>query len=274
LSDPNDEAILLCHHEFSNPDPNATTLLHFHGNGETVEDYTEPQENLPTLLDVLRGHCNVLLSEYRQYCGSTGTISFTRQLNDVEYVHKGLRLPEQQIVVMGRSIGSLPAIHYVSLHPNAKGLVIDSGLARPDEFLEPMLQKKIFGSFNQDLSVNIENIIAAGRRIWDHPRKLREFKGPVLILHARNDDVAPVSFALRMFLWSLRIDFNEDNTNNQEMEELLKSYQKQTKEEEETCRIYSHENKTLVLFRQGTHNSIYEMNHQIYARYLIKFLRG
>ncbi len=83
------------------------TVVHFHGNGEVVRDWLE--EGLAERFAPLG--CNLLLAEYRGYGMSTGMPSLGRMLDDVERVIAQADLPPERLVLFGRSVGSIFAIH-------------------------------------------------------------------------------------------------------------------------------------------------------------------
>src|SRR6476660_7699064 len=105
-----DGSRLSCHYEEVRP--GATTVIYFHGNGEVVADY------LPEFPDWFsQAGYNVLLAEYRGYGMSEGTPQLVGMLEDVEPLIESLRIPDERIVLFGRSIGSLYAVHGVSRRP-------------------------------------------------------------------------------------------------------------------------------------------------------------
>ena len=90
------------------PSPDARfSLLYFHGNGEIVSDY-----------DSLASHFNALGSEltvcdYRGYGRSEGTPTLRNGLEDAKVIYRHLRGNSKlkpKVCVMGRSLGSAPAI--------------------------------------------------------------------------------------------------------------------------------------------------------------------
>ena len=70
------DARLACH--YHEVDPQALTIVHFHGNGEVVADYVD---FLPPIF--ARFGCNCLLVEFRGYGMSTGHPELGRILDDV-----------------------------------------------------------------------------------------------------------------------------------------------------------------------------------------------
>jgi len=87
-------------------DPAAKTVIYFHGNGEIVADYLP---DFPRWLG--QAGYNVLLAEYRGYGMSTGQPALVGMFADVSAIIQRLGIAEQQVVLFGRSIGSLYAVH-------------------------------------------------------------------------------------------------------------------------------------------------------------------
>lgn len=104
------------------------TIIHFHGNGESVQDYLGDFEQRIAVLGA-----NLLLAEYRGYGMSSGEPALAAMLGDVRLVVEACAIPPEKIIFFGRSLGSLYALHGASLYPQAAGLIIESGLADPLE---------------------------------------------------------------------------------------------------------------------------------------------
>lgn len=103
-------------------------ILFFHGNGEVVSDYDE------IFLFYLKRKLNLVVTDYRGYGASTGEPTLTDVVRDApilfhavkeELVKRGQR---HGLWLMGRSLGSMPAIELAYHHPDQfKGLIIESG---------------------------------------------------------------------------------------------------------------------------------------------------
>ncbi len=117
-----DGSKLACSYHVVNPD--AITVVYFHGNGEVVADYLPGFPNWLT-----RAGYNVLLAEYRGYGMSTGQPALVGMLEDVSAIMRSLNIPDRRLVLFGRSIGSLYAVHGVSGHPQLAGVILESGIA-------------------------------------------------------------------------------------------------------------------------------------------------
>jgi pimeloyl-ACP methyl ester carboxylesterase len=166
--------------------PDGPTLIHFHGNGEVVGDWDDV---LPKWLGAVGW--NVLLAEYRGYGMSTGEPQLGKMLDDVERIVRASGVPPERIVFFGRSVGSLFAVHAVSRFPQAAGLIIESGIADVRERLALRVEPG-------ELGVSREEFDAAISQRLDQRAKLRGYRGPVLILHTRNDGLVDVSHAQQL----------------------------------------------------------------------------
>ncbi len=169
---------------------NAPTIVHFHGNGEVVADY------VPELVEILAAFgWNTFLAEYRGYGGSTGEPLLGKLLDDVPKLLAAARCPAERMVVFGRSVGSLFAVEAVRCAPHIAGLVIESGIADPLERFLLRMKPKELGATREDLA-------AAVNARLNQRKKLQGYPGPVLVLHARNDDLVPVSHGQRLNDWA------------------------------------------------------------------------
>jgi pimeloyl-ACP methyl ester carboxylesterase len=84
-----------------------------------------------------------------------------------------------EIVVYGRSIGSLAAAH-VAAHRDVRGLVLESGICDLHERLAARVTPKEIGATDDELR-------AAVKKSFDQEAKIERAKCPVLVLHAEND---------------------------------------------------------------------------------------
>jgi hypothetical protein len=172
-------------------DPSALTIVHFHGNGEVVADW---MEGFPERVAASLG-CNLLLAEYRGYGMSTGEPCLGRMLDDVDAVVRAAGAPPEKIVLFGRSVGSIFAIEAVSRFPDAAGLVLESGIA-------DVLERLLLRVDPEDVGATPEAFAAAVAARLDHRRKLAAYQGPVLVMHARLDELVPVSHGERLAEWA------------------------------------------------------------------------
>lgn len=168
----------------------ALTIIHFHGNGESVADYVGAFE------DRIAGMgFNLLLAEYRGYGMSSGTPALVSMLADVELIVRASGVDPERIVFFGRSLGSLYAVHGAGLYPQAAGLIVESGIADP-------LERTLVRCEPWQLGTDLAGLQAAVDRDLNQGRKLSAFRGRTLIMHTRNDDILDVTHAERLYQWA------------------------------------------------------------------------
>ena len=180
-----DGSRLACHHKVINPD--AMTVVYFHGNGEVVADY------LPGFSEWITsaGH-NVLLAEYRGYGMSSGRPSLAAMLEDVVPILHNLNVPDRKIVLFGRSIGSLYALHGVYQRPQIGGLIIESGVADLTERFFQRVSPEELGSSPTD-------VVDELKKYFDYTQKLGSFQGQTLVMHTRFDELLDVHHAEMLY---------------------------------------------------------------------------
>jgi len=166
------------------------TIIHFHGNGESVQDYLGDFEQRIAGLEA-----NLLLAEYRGYGMSSGEPALAAMLEDVRLIVEAIAIPPEEIIFFGRSLGSLYALHGASLYPESAGLIIESGVADPLERILVRIEPRHLGTTMDELKNEVD------RRL-NQRAKISSFSGRVLIMHTRNDDLVSVNHAERLFDWA------------------------------------------------------------------------
>ncbi len=172
------------------PYPNGKTLVYFHGNGEVVGESVELLAEPFAALGL-----NTFFAEYRGYGISTGMPALVSMLEDVPCMIRALGLSEEKIVLFGRSVGSIYALHATRHFPNVAGLVIESGIADP-------LERILLRVEPHELGVTAEELGAEVEKHLNHRDLLESFKGPALFLHSRHDGLIDVRHAEQMHAWS------------------------------------------------------------------------
>lgn len=173
-----------CRFYLHNPD--APTLLYFHGNGENISDYNDISQTYN------RFGLNFFITTYRGYGWSTGTPTVDTMLSDTQAVYGAYEKLAREhylkgpLFVMGRSIGSAAAIELCSQEIDTiKGLIIESGFADTLPLLYCLgLAPDQCQFTEEDGFGNLE--------------KIAEIKLPTLILHGAADQVIPVPQAERL----------------------------------------------------------------------------
>ena len=167
-------------------DPKAVNILFFHGNGEIVADYNEtgPMYNEQNI--------NLLAVDYRGYGRSSGTPTFSDMMNDAVTVLSETKkwLKEQNrtgyLVVMGRSLGCVPALELAAEHPDGvAALIIDSGFAETLPILT-------------SLGINPDNLDLTEADAFHNIEKIRKITKPVLIIHGQKDQLIPLEQAMTL----------------------------------------------------------------------------
>ena len=177
--------------EFWSVDKAATTILFFHGNGETAADY-EYTSSLYNACGI-----NLFFADYRGYGASGGKPTVSNMLSDSFTVFLGVRdfLQKegfsQTLFVMGRSLGSMPAIelayHYAD---EIRGLIIESGSANN------------FRRLCQNLKVNIDRKLFDQDSLFLNKVKIGQIKKPTLIIHSEMDELVPLEEGKELFACS------------------------------------------------------------------------
>ncbi len=167
--------------------PSFVNLLFFHGNGEIVADYDDMG------IVYQRIGVNFCPVDYRGYGRSSGEPSCTALIRDAHVVmdywtswlrERGCTGP---LVVMGRSLGSAPAIELAATdrHP-ISGLIIESGFA----YTLPLLRL---------LGLDVERLGLSETEAVGNHLKIGRIRQPTLIIHAELDRIIPFSDAQRLY---------------------------------------------------------------------------
>jgi hypothetical protein len=181
-------------------------VVHFHGNGEIVADYLD---DFVSIIDQLGYNC--FLAEFRGYGMSTGQPELGTMLADVTEIITAIDQPPENLVLFGRSVGSIYAIHAASCFPDIAGLIIESGIADP-------LERLLLRVRPAELGLTMLQLQAIVDEHLNHQTKLAQYKGASLIMHTRYDGLVDVSHAHRLYEWvaepkRLKI-FEHGNHNN------------------------------------------------------------
>jgi uncharacterized protein len=206
-------------------DPEACTVLYFHGNGELAAECDRYYSAMFTDMGI-----NVCFAEYRGYGASGGTPTLAGMLGDGERIVEALGVPPERVIAFGRSLGSLYAVELARRLPKLGGLVIESGIA---DVLDLWPLEKVVAYIGGD-AVEITRAITA---CLDQRTKLEGYTGPLLVMHAIDDQLLEPSHAERLHAWGGGTD------------------------------------KRLVIFPQGNHNSIFAANATKYLSEVRSFLR-
>jgi fermentation-respiration switch protein FrsA (DUF1100 family) len=159
------------------PNPSAKfTLLVSHGNAEDLGD------DRPWLEELGRAGFSVFAYDYQGYGTSQGKPSEKGAYDDenaaYDYLTVNLQIPPDRIVILGRSVGSGPAVHIVARRPVA-ALILQSPFLSAFRVLTriPILPFDKFPNYKEIGRVHC----------------------PVFIMHGANDAVIPIWHAQELF---------------------------------------------------------------------------
>ncbi|MFC1926758.1 alpha/beta hydrolase [Chloroflexota bacterium] len=162
------------------------TILYFHGNGETVADHDWIAQ-----FYIQKG-INLFVADYRGYGLSNGTPTMTNLIRDSHVIFGGFKkaIAEEgykpDFFLMGRSLGSLPAIEIAYHHQDElKGLIIESGSASNLRRLWGYLESTERGRVAGDEFLN--------------KGKIKSVVIPTCIIHGELDQIIPVQEGLELY---------------------------------------------------------------------------
>jgi len=168
--------------------PDAPVLLFFHGNGEIVQDYDDLGQAFTRWAGV-----NFFVVDYRGYGDSSGSPSVGAMMADAHRVLDFLgSLMEKKkmtgpVSVMGRSLGSAPALELAASRPGVFcSLIIESGFA----FAGPLLRV---------LGLDPDGLGFQEGQGMGNLDKMGRVRCPCLVIHARSDQLIPFSDGRALF---------------------------------------------------------------------------
>ena len=180
-----DENVRICC-KFFVEDKRYPTILYFHGNRETALDQGS------FAAKYLSRKINLFVTDYRGYGVSDGMPNMTNLFHDCHQIYEGFKkiIKENKysprIFVMGRSLGSLPAIELAYRYPREfKGLIVESGSAQ---------------NFNSLWSgADTADIQKLAEAKFYNKDKIREVTLPTLIIHGEQDNMIPVQIGKALY---------------------------------------------------------------------------
>ena len=157
------------------------SILYFHGNGETVSshDWIAPFYSQ-------RG-INLFVADYRGYGSSNGKPTISNMISDAHTIFKGFKKIirkesfRNSLFVMGRSLGSMPAIELAfNYQDEVRGLIVESGTANNFRHLWDYLGV-----------IEREDILSEESSFLNKV-KIRQVHKPTLIIHGEYDQIISV----------------------------------------------------------------------------------
>jgi len=178
------------------PLPDKPTVLMFHGNGEVITDYIGEFAGMIERLGL-----NFCVVDYRGYGLSEGSPSLGKILEDGraawDYFTTEGGIPAENIVLLGRSMGSIPAIDIAShVGDGFIGLIVESGIAGFDRWIERM------EPVIKQVGIDYDGLRADLKNNLDHKAKIEKVSRPILIMHTDGDSIVPSANARDLFEWA------------------------------------------------------------------------
>lgn len=171
----------------------APCLLFFHGNGELVADYDDA-----AAMYTKRG-ITFMAAEYRGYGLATGTPSASAMMADCHALLAAASAWQKdhgytgKLLVMGRSLGSAPAIELAWAHPEqVAALLIDSGFA----FTLPLLQT---------IGVDVDGLGLSEEDGFHNLDKIKKIAMPTYIIHGQHDEIIDITNATELIAESIAL---------------------------------------------------------------------
>ena len=181
-----------CHGWYFREFPNRPTVLFFHGNAGNISH----RSYMVSICQACQ--LNLLLIDYRGYGQSTGFPSPTNIYQDgvaaVQYLNTHEKIPIDQMIVWGESLGGTVATNTAKVFPHIKLLVLMSTFSCLRDIL--LYQDSFKG---QDVQKKINNIIVRGFSwfipLIFHPlpskELIKDVKAPIIIYHSKEDRLIP-----------------------------------------------------------------------------------
>jgi len=158
------------------------TVLYFHGNAGNLS------LRLPTIGWLQRLPANVLAVDYRGYGKSEGKPTEEGVYRDGEaaydYLVQERKIPPEQIVVLGQSLGTTVAVDVASKKP-VGAVVLESGFPSAKRVAQ--------------VAMRLPGLWLVMRSDFNSARKLKDVRAPVLVAHCRQDPVIPFKLGEELY---------------------------------------------------------------------------
>jgi len=162
------------------------SVLYFHGNDETVLTQSDFGARFVEM------GINLFVTDYRGYGISDGTPTLTNLFQDChkiwDYFKKIVKKEKfnPAVFLMGRSLGSLPAVELAFHYPaEFKGLILESGSA--------MNFKSVWGTVDP---AELQKLNAAK---FYNKDKIKEITIPTLVIHGDDDKLMPLEIGKALY---------------------------------------------------------------------------
>ncbi len=175
----NDEGKLL--HGWFFPGKRDQTLLYFHGNAGNIGDRIDKIQFLKKI------GWNIFIFDYRGYGGSEGVPTIEGVQKDSEaafrYLQEARKIPNEQIVFFGESIGGAMAVTLANREPVAAVILESTFTSLRDMAASayPFIPSVVVPDAYKSIDL------------------IRHLKAPVLIVHGSRDEIIPFEMGKKLF---------------------------------------------------------------------------
>ncbi len=170
---------------------NHPTIVFAHGNGGNLAFYQ------PVIQAFVSHGYGVFTFDYRGYGKSEGTPSEEGVYEDFEaasqYVTSHYKIPIQQQIAVGDSLGGAVVIQAATHHPYRAVVTISTFTDIP-EVAHHLRQMKHLGLLNH---LPVEDFI---HQKFDSINKIQKVKSPLLVIHGSADHFIPKTMSTRLFM--------------------------------------------------------------------------
>jgi fermentation-respiration switch protein FrsA (DUF1100 family) len=165
--------------------PSSKVIIVFHGNGYVLEEMVP--EEVTSLHEI---GANLLLVDYRGY-GSSSRISPNEiTVNEdaeaaIQWLLGQRKIPEENIFLLGRSIGSGPATYLAAKYRGLAGLILESPFSSIDDAVPSYF--------------HIYPLRLMLRTHFDNLSRVASVQAPILIISGTADTLTPTWMAEKLF---------------------------------------------------------------------------
>lgn len=164
----------------------AKTFLYFHGNDVNVTS------SILEVKPLLESRYAVCLVDYRGFGKSDRLFPSERSVyEDAEavwrYAVKERGVDPAEVYIYGQSLGSAIAIELARHHPEAAGLIVESGFT------------SIYDMARLDIRYRALPVNLLLNQRFESLRKMPQLKMPVLLMHGEYDEIVPFSMGEELF---------------------------------------------------------------------------
>jgi hypothetical protein len=157
-------------------------VLYFHGNAGNLS------LRLPAIGWLRELPANVLAVDYRGYGKSEGAPTEVGVYRDgaaaYNYLVNERKIPPEQIVVLGQSLGTAVAVEVASKKP-VGAVVLEAGFPSAKRVVQEAMR--------------LPGVWLVTRSEFDSARKLKQVRAPVLVAHCRQDPVIPFKLGEELY---------------------------------------------------------------------------